>query len=113
MTSLGITTVGNETGFMDRPGDEGLSGTGGDSDVWSDVGTMQHHFDGISVISITDVTKDEEELMRPTTGTDVGGGVIRVVVYAWGCCTFGVVGICDGCNLSCQEIYEPRSWRTQ
>ena len=67
------------------------------------VGVMWGQYDiiyGISVILNTDGTKEDEELVRPTMGTDVGGGAIQVVVYAWGCCTFGVIGIHDGCNLS-------------
>ena len=78
-----------------------MSGGGDDlADGWSNVGTIQHHFDGISVVLTTDSTDEEEQLVRPTMGTDVGGGAIWVVVYAWGCCTFGVIGIHDGCNLS-------------
>ena len=84
MASLGTTTVGYEVEFTEGPGDGGLSGSGGDLDGCSDVGTMQHHFDGISVISQIDGTDEEEELVRPTTGTDVGRGAIRVVVYGWG-----------------------------
>ena len=62
---------------------EGLSGSGDDlADGWSNVGTIWHHFDGVSVISTTDGTTEEEELVRPTMGTDVGGGAISVVVYA-------------------------------
>ena len=77
-----MTTVGNETSFTEGPGDGGLSGSRNDSvDGWSNVGTIQRCFDGVSVILTTDSTKEEEELVRPTTGTDVGGGGIWVVVY--------------------------------
>ena len=76
-------------GFTEGPGDGGLSGSGCDSDGWSNVGMMQHHFDGISVILPIDGTDEEEELVRPNTGTDVGGGTIQVVVYAWGGWTNG------------------------
>ena len=100
MATLTTTTVRNEAGFTERLGDGGLSGSGGDLDVWSDVGTMQHCFDGISVISLIDSTDEEEELVRPTMGTDVGGGAIQVVIYVWACCTFGVIRISDDCNLS-------------
>ena len=97
MASLGTTTVRNENGFTARPGDGGLSGSGDDLvDGWSNMGTIQHHFGGVSVILTTDGTKEEEELVRPTMGTDVGGGAICIVVYAWGCCTFGVLRIHDG-----------------
>ena len=97
---MGTTTIGNKTVFTERPGDGGLSGSGGDSDGWSNMGTMQYHFEGISVITSIDGTDEEEELVMPTTGTEVGRGAIRAVVYAWGCCTFGIIRICDGCNLS-------------
>ena len=76
-------------GFTEGPGDGGLSGSGGVSDGWSNVGTMWHHFDGISVISQIDGTDEEEELVRPSTGTHVGGGAIRIVVYTWGGWTKG------------------------
>ena len=57
--SLGTTTVRNETGFTERSGDGGLSGSGSDSGVWSDVGTILHHLDGVSVILTTDGTEEE------------------------------------------------------
>ena len=77
-------------GFTGGPGDGVLSGSGGDSDGWSNMGTMWHGFDGISVIlPIEGTEEEEEELVRPTTGTDVGRGAIRVVVYARGGWTKG------------------------
>ena len=82
-----------------------MSGSGGDSDGWSNVGTMWHHFDGISVISSIDSTDEEEELVRPTTGTEVARGAIRVVVYTWGGWTKGFWE--DG--VSCVTPVESRS----
>ena len=76
MVNSGTTSVGYEEGFTEGPGDGGLSGSGGDSDVWSEVGTMWHHIDGISVISSIDGTDEEEELVRPTTGTDYASDIV-------------------------------------